>query len=720
VTQTDLDTLSINTIRFLSVDGVQKANSGHPGLPMGAAPMAYALWSRFLKHNPADPGWPNRDHFVLSGGHGSMLLYSLLHLTGYNLPLEELMNFRQWESKTPGHPESHLTPGVEATTGPLGQGLSNAVGMAIAEAHLAARYNKPGHTIIDHYTYVIASDGDLMEGVASEACSLAGHLCLGKLIVLYDDNKISLAGSTSITFTEDVGRRFEAYGWQVQHVNDGNDVEAVSAAIAAARADAARPSLICVRTIIGYGAPHKQNTFEAHGSPLGPDEVINAKKNLGWPTEPAFLIPGEVLENFRQDLAQGKTWQAEWEAAFAKYADAYPDLAAELKRRLSGELPTGWDSTLPAFNADAKGLATRKASEAALQALAKTLPELMGGSADLNPSTFTWLKGLGDFQSPLHSPDGAQGLVGGGWGYEGRNIAFGVREHGMGAIINGMALHGGFIPYTATFLTFSDYMRPAIRLAALANLRAILVFTHDSIGLGEDGPTHQPIEHVAALRAIPGLTVIRPGDANESVEAWRVAIENKHGPTALIFTRQNVPTLDRRIYAPATGLSRGAYVLADIGEGEPEIILMASGSEVGLMVDAGIGLAADGVNVRLVSMPSMELFEGQSQEYREAVLPPGVTARVAIEAGVAMPWHKWIGSKGDCVCMTGYGASAPANVLFEKFGFTPRNVIEKAKVVLAANRRPPAPAKTKAQARPKAKAKTKAKSKAKAKRIRNH
>jgi transketolase len=722
VTQTDLDTLSINTIRFLSVDGVQKANSGHPGLPMGAAPMAYALWSRFLKHNPADPGWPNRDHFVLSGGHGSMLLYSLLHLTGYNLPLEELMNFRQWESKTPGHPESHLTPGVEATTGPLGQGLSNAVGMAIAEAHLAARYNKPGHTIIDHTTYVIASDGDLMEGVASEACSLAGHLCLGKLIVLYDDNKISLAGSTSITFTEDVGRRFEAYGWQVQHVNDGNDVEAISAAIAAARADATRPSLICARTIIGYGAPHKQDTFEAHGSPLGPDEVINAKKNLGWPTEPAFLIPGEVLENFRQDLAQGKTWQAEWEAAFAKYAEAYPDLAAELKRRLASELPAGWDADLPAgaFNADAKGLATRKASEATLQALAKTLPELMGGSADLNPSTFTWLKGLGDFQSPLHSPNGAQGLVGGGWGYDGRNIAFGVREHGMGAIINGMVLHGGFIPYTATFLTFSDYMRPAIRLAALAKLRAIFVFTHDSIGLGEDGPTHQPIEHVAALRAIPGLTVIRPGDANESVEAWRVAIENKHGPTALIFTRQNVPTLDRRIYAPATGLSRGAYVLADIGEGEPEIILMASGSEVGLMVDAGIGLAADGVNVRLVSMPSMELFEGQSQEYREAVLPPGVTARVAIEAGVAMPWHKWIGSKGDCVCMMGYGASAPANILFEKFGFTPRNVIEKAKVVLAANRRPPAPAKTKAQARPKAKAKTKAKSKAKAKRIRNH
>ena len=714
MTQPDLDTLSINTIRFLSVDGVQKANSGHPGLPMGTAAMAYALWSRFLKHNPADPGWPNRDRFVLSGGHGSMLLYSLLHLAGYDLSLEDLMNFRQWESKTPGHPESHLTPGVEATTGPLGQGLSNAVGMAIAEAHLAARYNRPGHTIIDHTTYVIASDGDLMEGVASEACSLAGHLCLGKLIVLYDDNKISLAGSTSITFTEDVGGRFEAYGWQVQHVNDGNDVEAVSAAIAAARADATRPSLICVRTIIGYGSPHKQDTFEAHGSPLGPDEVINAKKNLGWPTEPPFLIPAEVLENFRQDLKQGQVWQNEWEAAFAKYAEAYPDLAAELKRRLSGELPADWDSTLPAFNADAKGLATRKASEATLQALAKTLPELMGGSADLNPSTFTWLKGLGDFQSPLHSPNNAQGLVGGGWGYDGRNIAFGVREHGMGAIINGMALHGGFIPYTATFLTFSDYMRPAIRLAALAKLRAIFVFTHDSIGLGEDGPTHQPVEHVAALRAIPGLVTIRPGDANESVEAWRVAIERaqghapQHGPVALIFTRQNVPTLDRRIYAPPTEIQRGAYVLADIGEGDPEIILMAAGSEVSLMVDAGIGLAADGVNVRLVSMPSMELFESQSQDYRDTVLPPNITARLAIEAGVAMPWHKWIGSKGDCVCMMGYGASAPANVLFEKFGFTPGNVIEKAKAVLAANH-PPAPPKV--RAKPKAKAKAKSKSK---------
>lgn len=718
----DLDTLSVNTIRFLSVDAVQKANSGHPGLPMGAAPMAYTLWTKFLKHNPANPHWFNRDRFVLSGGHGSMLLYSLLHLTGYDVAMEDLMAFRQWGSITPGHPESHLTPGVEATTGPLGQGLSNAVGLAMAEAHLAARYNvppepaegRPGHTIIDHYTYVIASDGDLMEGVASEACSLAGHLGLGKLIVLYDDNRISLAGSTSITYTEDAGKRFEAYGWQVQTVSDGNDVDALTAALTAARSETARPSLIRVHTIIGYGAPHKQNTFEAHGSPLGPDEVINAKKNLGWPTEPAFFVPGEALEQFREALTRGAQWESDWGAAFAGYAAAHPDLAAELKRRIAGDLPDGWDADLPTFNADSKGLATRKANEAALQALAKTLPELFGGSADLNPSTFTWLKGYGDFQSPSHSSNGAQGTVGGEWGYGGRNIAFGVREHGMGAIVNGLALHGGFLPYTATFLTFSDYMRAAIRLAALAKLHAIFVFTHDSIGLGEDGPTHQPIEHVAALRAIPDLTLIRPGDANEAVEAWRAAIQYNHGPTVLVFTRQNVPTLDRQVYAPASELRKGGYVLADFGEDDPELILMASGSEVGLMVDAGIGLAAEGVNVRLVSMPSMELFRRQPQEYRDAVLPSRITARLAIEAGVAMPWHQWIGAKGNCVCMTSYGASAPANVLFEKFGFTTRNVIEKARAVLAANR-PPAKPKAAAKPRSKPKAKVKAKTKPKAK-----
>ena len=679
---TQLDTLSINTLRFLSVDAIQKANSGHPGLPMGAAAMAYTLWTRTLRHNPADPQWINRDRFVLSGGHGSMLLYSLLHLTGYDLTLDDLMNFRQWGSKTPGHPESHLTPGVEATTGPLGQGISNAVGMAMAEAHLAARFNRPGHTVIDHYTYVITTDGDLMEGVASEACSLAGHLGLGKLIALYDDNRISLAGSTAITFTEDVGQRFEAYGWQVQHVTDGNDVEAIAQAINTARADATRPSLICVRTTIGYGSPHKQDTYEAHGSPLGPDEVIAAKKNLGWPTEPAFLIPGEALEHFRQAIANGAVWEAEWQAAYGRYTEAYPDLAAELRRTFARELPAGWDTALPVFPDDPKGLATRKASEAALQALAPKLPELFGGSADLNPSTFTWLKGLGDFQSPLTSPQNVQGAVGGEWGYGGRNIAFGVREHGMGAIVNGLAGHGSLIPYSATFLTFSDYMRPAIRLAALAKLHAIYVFTHDSIGLGEDGPTHQPVEHVAALRAVPGLITLRPGDANEAVEAWRFAIEYTHGPVALIFTRQNVPTLDRQIYAPATELHKGGYVLADFGDAEPQLILMASGSEVGLMVQAGIKLASEAINVRLVSMPSMELFEMQSQEYRDQVLPPIVTARVAIEAGIAMPWYKYVGAAGQCVCMTSYGASAPANVLFEKFGFTTANVIEKAKAAM--------------------------------------
>jgi len=707
-----LDNLSINTLRFLSADAVQKANSGHPGLPMGAAAMAYVLWTRFLKHNPTHPKWINRDRFVLSGGHGSMLLYSLLHLTGYDLPLAELQAFRQWGSKTPGHPESHLTPGVEATTGPLGQGLSNAVGLAIAEAHLAARYNRPGHAIVNHATYVLATDGDLMEGVTSEACSLAGHLRLGKLIALYDDNKISLAGSTSLCFTEDVGRRFDAYGWHTQHIEDGNDLDALDAALKAAQAETTRPSLLLVRTHIGYGSPHKQDTFEAHGSPLGPEELLNAKKNLGWPTEPAFLIPGEALENFRQAVTQGETWEHEWQTMFDRYAQAYPDLAAEFKRRMAGALPPDWGASLPTFVPDPKGLATRKASESVLQALAAKLPELMGGSADLNPSTFTWLKGLGDFQSPTVSPNGAQGLVGGEWGYGGRNLAFGVREHAMGAAINGLALHGGFIPYTATFLTFSDYMRPAIRLAAISKLNSIFVFTHDSIGLGEDGPTHQPIEQLAALRAIPDLVTIRPADANESAEAWRAAIQNQHGPTVLIFTRQNVPTLDRTKYAPASGLHKGGYVLSDLGGGQPQIILMATGSEVGLMAQAGDKLAAEGARVRLVSMPSMELFERQPESYRDSVLPPTVTARLAIEAGVAMPWHKWIGSQGDCVCMSSYGASAPANVLFEKYGFTVDNVLAKAKTLLVAR---PSAARPKSNSKPKTKVKARTTAKAKAK-----
>lgn len=677
---TDLDQLSVNTIRFLSADGVQNANSGHPGLPMGTAAMAYVLWTRYLKHNPADPHWPDRDRFVLSGGHGSMLLYSLLHLTGYDLPLEEIKNFRQYGSRTPGHPEVHLTPGVEATTGPLGQGISNAVGMAVAEAHLAARFNKDGQNIVDHYTYVIASDGDLMEGVASEACSLAGHLRLGKLIVLYDDNKISLAGTTSLAYTEDVALRFAAYGWQVLRVSDGNDLKSIDEAIKAAQSVTDQPTIILVRTIIGYGAPEKQNTFEAHGSPLGPDELKRAKENLGWPTE-MFVIPGEALEHFRQALDKGKKAQAEWAKRFADYEKKNSAQAAEFNRRFKGELPENWDANLPSFPADAKGVATRKAGEAVMQALAKTLPELVGGSADLNPSTFTWLKGEGDFESPESSPEGSQGRVGGAWGYEGRNLHFGVREHGMGAIVNGMALHGGFRPYGATFFVFSDYMRPTVRLAAISELGTIFVFTHDSIGLGEDGPTHQPVEQLAAVRAIPDLITIRPCDANETTEAWRVAIKHKKNPVVLVFTRQNVPTLDRTKYAAASNLEKGAYVLADTGP-NPQVILLSTGSEVELIIKASEKLVAEGISVRLVSMPSWDLFEAQSQDYRDSVLPPSLTARVAIEAGVQLGWDRYIGQKGVFIGLNRFGASAPAKVVYEKLGITADAVVEAAKKVL--------------------------------------
>ena len=676
-----LDTLSINSIRFLSADAVQKANSGHPGLPMGAAAMAYMLWTRHLKHNPANPRWPDRDRFVLSGGHGSMLLYSLLHLTGYDLPMEEIINFRQWGSRTPGHPESHLTPGVETTTGPLGQGISNAVGMAIAEAHLAARFNRPGHEIVNHSTFVIASDGDLMEGVASEACSLAGHLRLGKLIVLYDDNKISLAGTTSLTFTEDVALRFGAYGWHVQRVSDGNDLDALDRTLMKARDVPGQPSIILVRTHIGYGAPHKQDTFEAHGSPLGPDELKAAKENLGWPVEPAFLIPGEALENFRQALTNGKQWEDDWERRMARYAAAFPEPGAELKRRMAGELPLAWDQDFPSFHADPKGLATRKASEAILQTLGARLPELMGGSADLNPSTFTVIKGEGDFQSPAAWREGAQGTSGGPWGYEGRNLHFGVREHGMGAAVNGLALHGGFIPYGSTFLLFSDYMRPAVRLSAIMKIGSIWVYTHDSVGLGEDGPTHQAVEHYMALRAIPDLLFIRPCDANETALAWKVAIENRHRPTVLALTRQNVPTLDRASLAPAEGLRRGAYVLnakIQMTNDKPDIILIATGSEVQLIVGAEKVLAEKGVKARLVSMPCWELFEEQSEEYRESVVPSSVKARLAVEMGVSLGWHKWVGDRGDTVTLDHFGASAPGSRLINEFGFTVENLVERA------------------------------------------
>lgn len=679
---TDLDQMSINTIRFLSVDAVQKANSGHPGLPLGAAPMAYVLWTRFLKHNPTDPKWFDRDRFVLSAGHGSMLLYSLLYLTGYDLPMEQLQQFRQWGSMTPGHPEHGLAPGVEATTGPLGQGFGNGVGMAMAEAFLAARYNRPGYEIVNHYTYGLVSDGDLMEGIGSEAASLAGHLRLGKLIYLYDDNKISLAGTTHLTFTEDVAQRFEAYRWHTQYVGDGNDIGAIEAALKNAREVRDKPSMILVRTTIGYGSPHKQGTFEAHGSPLGPDEVKLTKENLGWPLDPPFYVPGEALEHFREALERGKGMEAEWNSRMSEYKKAFPDSARELEQAISGELPDRWDSGIQTFPADAKGMATRVASGQTLNAIAPKLPTLIGGSADLNPSTNTALKGMGDFQDPMTAPGDEQGSVGGGWSYAGRNLHFGVREHAMGSALNGMALHGGVIPFGATFFTFSDYMRPAIRLAALTELHVIYVFTHDSIGLGEDGPTHQPIEHLAALRAIPHLIVIRPADANETAEAWRVAIETKNAPVALVLTRQGVPTLDRKEYASAKELRQGAYILADPPNGEPDVILMASGSEVQLIVQARLKLAEEKINARIVSFPSWELFEQQPRAYRELVLPPGIQARVAVEAGVPLGWREYVGDKGSVIGVERFGASAPYQIIFEKFGFTVDHVVEVARQVI--------------------------------------
>lgn len=677
-----LDQLCINTIRALAIDGVQNANSGHPGLPLGAAPMAYVLWTRLLNHNPAHPHWSDRDRFILSGGHGSMLLYALLHLTGYALSLDDLKQFRQWGSLTPGHPEHGLTAGVEVTTGPLGQGFANGVGFAIAEAFLAARYNRDGHAIVNHFTYGIVTDGDLMEGVASEAASLAGHLKLGKLIYLYDDNKISLAGTTNLTFTEDVGERFEAYDWHVQRVADGNDLAAIQAALENAQAETTRPSLIMVRTHIGFGSPHKQDSFEAHGSPLGADEVKATKRNLGFPEEPAFYIPGEALEHFRAALEQGSAAESAWNEKFAAYQTAYPDLAREFEMVMRGELPTNWDADIPVFEANAKGVSTRVAGGQILNAIAKNVPNLIGGSADLDPSTMTALKGMGDFQSPMLAHGDMQGSVGGGWSYAGRNIHFGVREHAMGSAANGMALHGGIIPFTATFFTFSDYMRPAMRLAALMEQHVIFVFTHDSIALGEDGPTHQPIEHLAALRAIPHLSVIRPCDANETAEAWRVAMQQTHKPTVLVLTRQNVPTLDRAQFAPASGLQRGAYVLVDAPNGKPDVILIASGSEVGLIVAAREKLAVENIHARIVSMPSWDLFDAQPQEYRDSVLLPSVSARLVVEAGVAQGWHKYVGVRGDVLSIERYGASAPYPVLFEKFGFTTDNVVARAKQVL--------------------------------------
>ena len=673
-----LDELCINTLRFLAVDAVQKANSGHPGLPLGAAPMAYVLWTGFLKHHPAHPHWPDRDRFVLSAGHGSMLLYSLLHLTGYELSLDEIGQFRQWGSTTPGHPERGLTPGVETTAGPLGQGFGNGVGMAMAEAHLAARYNRPGFTIVDHHTYGIVSDGDLMEGMASEAASLAGHLQLGKLIYLYDNNHVTLSAGTDITFTEHCARRFEACGWHTQSIDDGNDLAAIDRALRVAREETRRPSLILVRTHLGYGSPHKQDTFEAHGSPLGVEEVRLTKQHLGWPTEPLFYVPDAAREHFRQALVRGAQAQAKWNAAFSSYTETFPALARELQQRFRGQLPEGWDADIPDFPADPKGMATRVASGKVMNAIAPRLPALIGGSADLDPSTHTALKGMGDFEpSGIDAPD-QQGSQGGGWTYAGRNLHFGVREHGMGAIMNGLAAHGGTIPFGATFLVFSDYMRPPMRLAALMGLHVIYVFTHDSIALGEDGSTHQPVEQLAGLRSVPNLIVIRPGDANETAVAWRLALETRHQPVALVFTRQDVPTLDRTKFAAAAGLRRGGYILADAPNGKPDLILIATGSEVGLVVAAREKLLARNIAVRIVSLPSWELFDAQPREYREAVLPASIGARLAVEAGVSQGWHRYAGDRGDVLAVDRFGASAPGGVMLREYGFTVDNVCARA------------------------------------------
>ena len=662
----ELEQRAINTLRFLSADAVQKAESGHPGLPMGAAPVGYTLWTRHLRHNPHNPKWANRDRFVLSGGHGSMLLYSLLHLAGYDLSLDEIKRFRQWESKTPGHPEYWIAPGVETSTGPLGQGFANAVGMAIAGAHLASRFNRPGHDIFDYFIYAIVTDGDLMEGISSEAASIAGHLKLGKIIFLYDDNNISIDGSTDLTFTENVGARFEAYGWHVQHVADGNDVEGIDAAIRAAKVDP-RPSLIRVRSIIGYGLPKRAGTEKAHGEPPGVEELNGAKQNLGWPLEPWFLIPGDVLEFFREAVDRGEQHEDDWQARLAAYRQAHPQLADELQRVLDGALPEGWDAGLPAFPADAKGLATRVSAGKVLNAIADKLPDLIGGSADLHPSTKTFIDSAPDFQSSTP---------------EGRSIHFGVREHAMGGIVNGMNLTPGTIAFGATFLIFSDYMRPAVRLSALSPYPSIWVYTHDSIGLGEDGPTHQPVEHLASLRAMPNMVVIRPADANEAREAWIAAIRRREGPTCLILTRQNLPTLDRKEFAPAKGLHKGAYVLADLGRKAPEIILMASGSEVQLIVEAGKRLAKAGRSVRLISFPSWELFETQTNRYQEQVLPPRIKLRLAVEAGVAQGWERWVGERGAVISLERYGASAPGEVALEKLGFSVNNVLKHARALL--------------------------------------
>jgi transketolase len=643
------------------MDAVQKANSGHPGAPMGLAPAAYVLWTRYLNHNPKNPEWLNRDRFILSAGHASILLYNMLYLTGYELSIDEIKNFRQWESKTPGHPEYRCTPGVETTTGPLGQGFANAVGLALAERHLADCFNKPGHTIVEHSTYVICSDGDLMEGISAESASLAGHLGLSKLICLYDDNGISIEGGTDITFTEDVGLRFESYNWHVQHILNGNDIGAISNAIEVAKAESARPSIILLHTQIAFGSPNKQGTADAHGSPLGEDEVRLTKKNLGWPENAHFHIPEQALNVFRQCIEKGKKEEEKWKAAFDRYRGQFPKLADNLISAVNHILPDGWDADIPDFS-DTDAMATRSASGKVLNAIAERLPYLIGGSADLAPSNNTIIDTSHDFQKERHG---------------GRNIRFGVREHGMGGILSGIALHRGLRPYGGTFLTFSDYMRPSIRLASLMELPITYIFTHDSIGLGEDGPTHQPIEHLAGLRAIPGLTVIRPADATETAEAWRQAIDQKKGPVALILSRQKLPVIDRDRFSPAEGLRKGAYILED-SENKPDVILIATGSEVHIALEAKAQLSENSISARVVSMPCWELFESTSQDYKDTVLPPEVTRRIAIEAAVPMGWERYVGTGNPIIGISGYGASAPGGTVMKKYGFTAANIVEKA------------------------------------------
>ena len=660
----DLDLLCINTVRTLSMDGVQKTNSGHPGTPMALAPLGYALFTRHMKHDPGDPHWPDRDRFVLSCGHASMLLYSCLYLSGYDVTLEDLESFRQWGSRTPGHPEYAHTPGVETTTGPLGQGIGNAVGMAVAEAHLAATFNRDGHAVLDHHTWFICSDGDLMEGISHETASFAGHFKLGKLIGFYDDNKITIDGSTDLTFTDDTGKRFEAYGWQVLHLADVNDLDAIDAVVKEAKADTSRPTLVVTRTHIGFGSPKKQDTASAHGEPLGADEIVATKKALGWahPAE-AFYVPGEALAHWRTAVERGATVHATWKASHDAYASAFPKESGELTRRLAGELPDGWERAVPAFTAENGSVASRAASNTVLNALVPVLPELIGGSADLTPSNGTAVKTWKNF---------APGA------YDARYMHFGIREHGMGAIMTGMALHGGCTPFGGTFLIFSDYMRPAIRLAALMKQHVIYIYTHDSIGLGEDGPTHQPVEQLSALRAIPGLTVIRPADSTETAEAWKVAVRHSHGPVCLVLTRQKLAWIDRAKYASAEGVTRGGYVIAD-GEGGPaQVVLMSSGSEVGLIMEARERLAAAGVRARVVSLVSHELFAEQTPEYRDEVLPRAIP-RVSIEAAHPMSWYRWVGSNGVVIGIERFGASAPFERVYAELGITVERVVDAAK-----------------------------------------